>query len=522
MPPKRGQKRKATTRNNATPDDNAAHLSPPDRANWPGWVEMESEPAFFNVMLKDMGVRGVKVQEVYGLEDDMLAILPHPVHALIFLFKYREADMTQQEAGACPKHIWFANQVPDFACATFALLNIVNNIPDLNLGEELQRFKDFTQDMDPLSRGDAIDSFDFVRRIHNSFASENDMLQADKHMKAKADKLRKKRSVAKGLETKRAKQTGATPTKTPLKENSANATNTTPARASNRKKPASESPSQPHSPHNDLDGDFSSSKSTKSKAAQQSPKSTKSEPNDKDEQPEGPRRSARQPKPRTDKLPATSADTTTDDDGFHFIAYMPIQGRVWKLDGLDRFPQDVGSIEDAGGNWIHIAQPALMGRMAQYEESDIQYNLMAIVHDTVTSDRQSLMQNVKTLQTLDGKLDTVYDDWRAMEGAETGREVVTATSLDFGITPLEVAIAEVDAVTMSNIEKEDDLLALIRLRGEIITQQASIRGVVRDAWEVCRGDEEKARHRRHDYGAFVRSWLGALAEREVLAGLVDG
>ena len=33
--------------------------------------------AFFNVMLKEMGVRGVKVQEVYGLDDEMLAILPY-------------------------------------------------------------------------------------------------------------------------------------------------------------------------------------------------------------------------------------------------------------------------------------------------------------------------------------------------------------------------------------------------------------------------------------------------------------
>ena len=35
-----------------------------------------SEQAFFNVMLKDFGVKGVKVQEVLGLDDDLLAMLP--------------------------------------------------------------------------------------------------------------------------------------------------------------------------------------------------------------------------------------------------------------------------------------------------------------------------------------------------------------------------------------------------------------------------------------------------------------
>ena len=62
MPPKTG-KRKATTKKpintkKAIKASNA--VTTPDRLTWPGWVEMESEPAFFNVMLKEMGVRGIK------------------------------------------------------------------------------------------------------------------------------------------------------------------------------------------------------------------------------------------------------------------------------------------------------------------------------------------------------------------------------------------------------------------------------------------------------------------------------
>ncbi|KAK0949792.1 hypothetical protein LTR91_026161, partial [Friedmanniomyces endolithicus] len=169
MPPKRGSKRKATkTTGVATPNGDAPQSTAPDRATWPGWVEMESEPAFFNVMLSEMGVKGLRVQEVYDMDEALLLTLPQPVHALIFLFRYRAAEDQQQANDYCPKQVWFANQTPDFACATFALLNIVNNIPGLHLGSELQKFKDFTNDMDPLSRGDAVDSFDFVKRIHNS------------------------------------------------------------------------------------------------------------------------------------------------------------------------------------------------------------------------------------------------------------------------------------------------------------------------------------------------------------------
>lgn len=42
------------------------------------WSRTSSDyiQAIFNVMLKDFGVKGVKVQEVYGLDDASLAYLP--------------------------------------------------------------------------------------------------------------------------------------------------------------------------------------------------------------------------------------------------------------------------------------------------------------------------------------------------------------------------------------------------------------------------------------------------------------
>lgn len=35
-------------------------------------------------------------------------------------------------------------------------------------------------------------------------------------------------------------------------------------------------------------------------------------------------------------------DSDEDDAGFHFIAFIPVQDKVWKLDGLERQPQNLG------------------------------------------------------------------------------------------------------------------------------------------------------------------------------------
>ncbi|KAL8874127.1 MAG: hypothetical protein Q9174_000497 [Haloplaca sp. 1 TL-2023] len=154
---------------NTLPSDPSASVTVEDRQRWKGFCEIESEPAFFNVMLRDFGVKGVRVHEVISLDHEMLAFLPQPVYGLIFLFKWRAEDPDHQES-TCPDNIWFANQTVKDACASVALLNIVNNVPNLQLGEHLERFKSFTADFTPHLRGDAVGNFDFIKNVHNSFA----------------------------------------------------------------------------------------------------------------------------------------------------------------------------------------------------------------------------------------------------------------------------------------------------------------------------------------------------------------
>ena len=424
--------------------------------------------------------------------------------------------MAQQETNDkdSSKHVWFANQIPDFACATVALLNIVNNIKGLQMGKELRDFRDFTNEMDPMSRGDAIDSFDFVKHIHNSFARENDLLIADMHVKQKAAKAKKRQALAKAKETRQAKLDG----KTPLQEKSVNATST-PIRSSNRfiKKSAkitgcSKSASASSSPLSSPPG---------SDPEFDTPSKTK-KANGKPAQPI--RKSERKPKPRQSDFAASAAATAAEDEeGFHFIAYMPIDGHVWKLDGLDSFPQDIGTFDAAdGGDWMNITQPMLQTRMAMYEGAEIEFNLMAVVHDPIVKDRERLVRNVKEIQVIEKKLDEVVEDWREMDGAETKKEIITGPSVDFDVSQADVDAIELTTPEREHIEKTEGLMELVDLRKVIMCRQAPLRAAIRDGMESSKEDDEKARHRRHDYSTFVRSWLGELAEHELLSGLLDG
>lgn len=55
------------------------------------------------------------------------------------------------------------------ACATIALLNIVMNIPNADIGDVLASLKDFTKDMSPYHRGYTIGNHEHIRNAHNSF-----------------------------------------------------------------------------------------------------------------------------------------------------------------------------------------------------------------------------------------------------------------------------------------------------------------------------------------------------------------
>lgn len=233
------------------------------------WCLIESDPGVFSALIRDFGVKGVQVEELFSLEDDSFASFK-PVHGLIFLFKCIEDSDPEGSIVQDSRldKIFFAKQVITNACATQAIVNILLNVKhnDVELGSTLSDFRDFTQAFDSVNKGLALSNSDVIRTVHNGF-SRQQIFEYDNTM--------------------------------PRKE----------------------------------------------------------------------------------------------EDSYHFIGYVPIDGRLYELDGIKSGPIDHGAIGEK--DWLTLARIAIRKRIEKYKEGEIHFNLMAIA-----SDRKMVLQKqIKELQS---------------------------------------------------------------------------------------------------------------------------
>ncbi|XP_030382416.1 ubiquitin carboxyl-terminal hydrolase isozyme L5 [Scaptodrosophila lebanonensis] len=85
-----------------------------------------------------------------------------------------------------------------------------------------------------------------------------------------------------------------------------------------------------------------------------------------------------------------------EEDIYHFVGYMPINGRLFELDGLQEGPIDLGEIGSAR-SWVDVVRPIIEARIQRYSAGEIHFNLMALI-----SDRQCIYERqIEALQKPD-------------------------------------------------------------------------------------------------------------------------
>lgn len=136
------------------------------------WCTIESDPGVFTELIANLGVNDVDVEEIYSLDESMMMDeTPIPSYGLIFLFKWRqEVDDREVLDPTDMPELFFSRQIVNNACATQALLSVLLNAEETDLGSEMSDFKSFVTGLDSESRGIAIGNSDHIRVVHNSFA----------------------------------------------------------------------------------------------------------------------------------------------------------------------------------------------------------------------------------------------------------------------------------------------------------------------------------------------------------------
>ncbi|KAF7457661.1 ubiquitin C-terminal hydrolase [Cryptosporidium felis] len=148
------------------------------------WCTIESDPGVFTELAERYGVRGVQFAEIYDFSqegvDELISEYKN-VYGVIFLFKFTEKTRSSyySQPQKAPQEMFFANQVINNACATQAILSIILNRRDVDIGAHLEEFKGFSSSFDPMTKGLVIGNSEVLRSAHNSFRPNSSLEIAD-------------------------------------------------------------------------------------------------------------------------------------------------------------------------------------------------------------------------------------------------------------------------------------------------------------------------------------------------------
>ena len=116
------------------------------------WNKIEYTPEVFTELIKNIGVKGVQIEEI--LSYDSLENANIPIYGLIFIGKYfKNISYTPNILQYWDKDLIFSKQILKNIISTQSLIELIlNNEDKIDIGPNLKELKTSMREMDPLSR----------------------------------------------------------------------------------------------------------------------------------------------------------------------------------------------------------------------------------------------------------------------------------------------------------------------------------------------------------------------------------
>jgi len=149
------------------------------------WLPIESNPEVMNSFLHKLGVpKTWEINDVFGLDQELLMFLPQPVLSFLLLFpiteKYhqfsKEADEKIAAQTDLSPNLFYMKQTISNACGTVALIHsVANNCGsqgNIKLEENsyLQKFISDSKDKSPDERAEMLENNDAICDVHDEVA----------------------------------------------------------------------------------------------------------------------------------------------------------------------------------------------------------------------------------------------------------------------------------------------------------------------------------------------------------------
>jgi len=164
-----------------------------------------------------------------------------------------------------------------------------------------------------------------------------------------------------------------------------------------------------------------------------------------------------------------------EEDAFHFIGFVPVNGKLYELDGLKRGPIVIGDCTMA--NWLDKATPAILERIERYSTKEIRFNLLALCRN-----RKDVLTEELTAEM---KKKTANSDTMDIESTE---EQQARIKLDEKIEELKQQIAAEDskfkAWKAENIRRRHNYVPLIYNLMKVLAEKGKLTDLVDKAAKV--------------------------------------